>query len=254
MSITTTPAGTPSIPETAIQLFSEAEVNKFGLAASALARLQKQVSAVTITTAEEAARVQEVLAESKRALKTCEETRLAQTKPLRDQQATINNTWGVLTAAVSNLIGGCEAKIKVWNGQERMRVMREEQAAREAAEKAAREAEAARAKAAELAAAEVDDAEARQAAYEAELEAEAQQARAEVAMQTVEQAPRGIKTESGTTSSLWRSTFKVSDEEKVPRPYLSVDEKKIRAAIAAGVTHIPGVEIWQEEVLRTVTR
>lgn len=44
--------------------------------------------------------------------------------------------------------------------------------------------------------------------------------------------------------------FEVVDENKVPRPFLSVDEKKLREAIKNGMTVIEGVKIWQEEEVR----
>lgn len=41
-------------------------------------------------------------------------------------------------------------------------------------------------------------------------------------------------------------TFAVKDESQVPREYLSVDEKKIRDAVRAGVREIPGVDVFQD--------
>jgi hypothetical protein len=47
------------------------------------------------------------------------------------------------------------------------------------------------------------------------------------------------------TRKVWK--FTVTDETKVPREYLVVDETKIRKFVAAGVREIPGVNIYQEE-------
>lgn len=44
--------------------------------------------------------------------------------------------------------------------------------------------------------------------------------------------------------------FEVTDESVVPAEYRSVDEKKIRAAIKAGVREIPGVTITEKKVVR----
>lgn len=44
-----------------------------------------------------------------------------------------------------------------------------------------------------------------------------------------------------------RWTHEVTDESQVPREYLVVDEKKVRAAIAAGTRSIPGIRIYQDE-------
>jgi hypothetical protein len=46
-----------------------------------------------------------------------------------------------------------------------------------------------------------------------------------------------------------RWAFEIMDETKVPHEYLTVDEKKIRKAIAAGTRNISGVRIFQQESL-----
>lgn len=46
------------------------------------------------------------------------------------------------------------------------------------------------------------------------------------------------------TSRVW--VFDVVDANAVPREYLVVDEKKIRAAVRAGAREIPGVKIYQD--------
>ena len=62
-------------------------------------------------------------------------------------------------------------------------------------------------------------------------------------------APKGIKTDFGTSSSKWVWRFKVTDSEQVPRQYLTVDEQAIRRAVAEGARSIAGVEIYEEEAL-----
>jgi type I site-specific restriction-modification system R (restriction) subunit len=46
---------------------------------------------------------------------------------------------------------------------------------------------------------------------------------------------------------VWR--YKIIDEALVPREFLSVDERKITASVAAGIRTIAGIEIYQEEQL-----
>lgn len=41
-------------------------------------------------------------------------------------------------------------------------------------------------------------------------------------------------------------TFEVVDESQVPREFLALDEKKVKAALAAGSRQIPGLKIFQE--------
>jgi hypothetical protein len=59
--------------------------------------------------------------------------------------------------------------------------------------------------------------------------------------------PSAVKTEKGSISyrEVWK--FKVTDESKVPRDYLSVDERKIRDAVKNGIRQIDGVEIYSEK-------
>jgi len=61
-----------------------------------------------------------------------------------------------------------------------------------------------------------------------------------------------IKTQRGdmsvtTMKKVWK--FKVIDETKVPREYLSLDEVEIRRAIREGKREIKGLEIYQEDQL-----
>lgn len=59
-----------------------------------------------------------------------------------------------------------------------------------------------------------------------------------------------FKAQLGSTSmrKVWK--FDVTDTAAVPKEYLVVDEKKIRAAVSAGTRDIPGVHIYQDDTLR----
>ena len=64
-----------------------------------------------------------------------------------------------------------------------------------------------------------------------------------------------VKTQRGDVSTItirkvW--TFKITDETKIPRDYLVVDERKIREAIRNGERRIDGVDIFQEEQAPTI--
>jgi hypothetical protein len=50
---------------------------------------------------------------------------------------------------------------------------------------------------------------------------------------------------------VWR--FEIQDAGLVPREYLTVDEKKIRAAVREGAREIPGVRIYQETQIAIAT-
>jgi predicted lipoprotein len=103
-----------------------------------------------------------------------------------------------------------------------------------------------------------------QARRRAEAEAKAQ-AQADALMQQArEQGMEGVaviapvtpapattvRTEAGSAYVRKEVDFEVEDLEKVPREYLMLDEKKVRAAVKAGVT-IPGIKTITKDVLVT---
>jgi len=236
-------------PTGATGLFSPAEANKYAMMAAGFHALERQLQAIAILTPEDAANVQRGLADVVRAHSTCEEARLAQTKPHRDNVAKINEAWRPVVEGLDKLKRMANSKILGWNEAERQRKYREEQAARKAAEEALREAETARA------AADADGGTAaEQTAQVAEIVAQAQLATVREVETENHYAPRGIRTEAGTTSSVWAWTFRVTNEADIPREFLVLDEAKVRAAIKAGRRDVPGLTIYEEERLRTVTR
>ncbi len=60
-------------------------------------------------------------------------------------------------------------------------------------------------------------------------------------------ASKTIEPEISGVSMVKRWVFEIKEPNKIPGEYYSVDEQKIRAAIAAGVRTIPGVSIYQDE-------
>ena len=60
---------------------------------------------------------------------------------------------------------------------------------------------------------------------------------------------RTVQAENGSTNMKLVWDFAVDDEAKVPAVYRSLDEKKVNAAIAAGVREIPGLRIFQRPQL-----
>lgn len=95
------------------------------------------------------------------------------------------------------------------------------------------------------------EAEARKAAEEAQkkLDAEAKKAGVEpvkVEAPVVPDPPKATYTAEGSAHQRKQWTFEVENAADVPREYLTVDEKKIREAVKAGVREIPGVRIWEE--------
>lgn len=63
--------------------------------------------------------------------------------------------------------------------------------------------------------------------------------------------PKAVRTEYGTTYEHREWKHRVVDPQAVPREFLMVDEKAIRAAVVAGKREIPGVEIYEEVSIRS---
>jgi len=72
-------------------------------------------------------------------------------------------------------------------------------------------------------------------------------ARAVMASSAVATAASNIKHAQVTTRKRW--TFKVVNLKKVPREYLELNEKVVRATISSGIREIDGLEIFQEDGL-----
>jgi len=61
--------------------------------------------------------------------------------------------------------------------------------------------------------------------------------------------PKTVAGEYGSMTARKEWRFDIVDEAQVPRQYLVVDEARIRAAIRAGIREIPGVRIYQVEIV-----
>jgi len=233
-----------TVPAAAIDLFSPNDVANFEMVAADLRTLEARLSGITITTREQSVDVHNGLAEVKALQGQVEHSRRGLVNPLNEQVKAINNVWRPLTEALEKLEQTAKRKIILWQQAERERVAREQEAARKRQEEAERKQAEALAKAEAAKNSRVRDAALASAKKASE---ELMAARTEEPMD----APTGIKTDSGTswTRPVW--TFKVIDPQLVPREFLVVDEKAIRAAIAKGVRDLPGVTIWQEETLAT---
>lgn len=59
--------------------------------------------------------------------------------------------------------------------------------------------------------------------------------------------PSAVKTAAGTAFMQSRWTFELDNLADVPAEYLMLDEKKVRAAIKAGIRHIPGLKIFEQK-------
>lgn len=64
-----------------------------------------------------------------------------------------------------------------------------------------------------------------------------------------DRVPDIIETQSGELRTRKTWTFKIVDITKVPKEYLTVDDKKVKTKIKEGERKIKGLEIYQEETL-----
>jgi hypothetical protein len=233
------------VPANAIVLFSKSEVETYELVAQDLEKSRRSLEAIgAITSTEVEANVNDGLVECKRLIVTAEELRKKQVGPLNDQVKTINNAWRPLTEALSALATKAGNKIVVWKQGERERIAREQAEVRRRQEEAARKQQEALERADKA-----RNSKTREAALEAAATAGQQLSEARLAEPMA--APTGIRTSEGSSFMRKHMAFKVVDPTKVPREFLCVDEKAIRAAVAKGVVDIAGVSIYEEESLAT---
>lgn len=59
-------------------------------------------------------------------------------------------------------------------------------------------------------------------------------------------APKAVETAFGSVSMRGTWTYEITDEKKIPKEYLTVDEKKIAKVVKAGIREIPGVRIFEK--------
>lgn len=64
------------------------------------------------------------------------------------------------------------------------------------------------------------------------------------------EAPKVVRTESGSSSSVKVWAFEIVDAQQIPREFLVPDERKIRQAVKDGCREIAGVRIYQDTQIR----
>ncbi|HEX6038876.1 hypothetical protein [Longimicrobium sp.] len=226
--------------ETAVDLLDPTTYRMVEALAADVREIARRATGQPLKSAEEAHQLTELLARAASAGKDLDRYRRQAVDPLNAQVKTINATFKPLTTAIENIQERGKRSLEAWLQQERARVERERREAERLAEEAA-----AREGQALLEADAAQTPEQRQDALARAEAASADQAAAVVAAPLP--APRVLKGEYGTAGLRKRWTFEVVKPEDVPRQYLTVDEKAIRAAVAGGVRQIPGVSITETE-------
>lgn len=233
--------------------------------------------AITIEDSEDAEGATEVLAEIQRRKKRLETERKSLVEPVNEAKSRIQNLFNKLKAPLDEARDILEPKLIAFQDAEDRRI-REANAQAEREAQAKRAAEQKRIDDERAAAAQVarDAAEAARKASEAlsetdasntgEAEAEALAA-ADAARKAAEdlaakrderptfelaereEAVTTVQTASGSATRRKVWTGEVVDESQVPRQYMTVDQKKINAAVKAGEREIPGVKIYEKASL-----
>lgn len=217
----------------------------FAVYTAEVSSIMDAATSAPLETAEQYARLSELLARGKAAAKGLDGVRKAAVGPLNDQVKEINGIFRPLSDALGAFEARAKRLILAWRQLEAAERRRQQEEARRKQEEAAvREAEAmAKAQAAKTAKARERALIAAQAASKAQMAA--------AVSEPVGPAPRGIRTDSGSSSTTTYWTFKVMKPELVPREWLLIDKKAIGAAVRRkdGVREIPGVAIYEEESL-----
>jgi hypothetical protein len=186
-----------------------------------------------VTSAAEFSGAGEHLRTIKAQLKTIEEKRLEITRPMDEAKKAVMGFFKPFTDRLSSAEARVKKAMTDWKRDEDARI-REEQ--RKAAEKAKKEEDKLRAQAEA----------AREKGKNSRAEILEERADMIIPDPIVTSAP---KVEGISTRTIWK--FRIIDPEKIPRTYMTIDEKKIGGVVRAlkDGTDIPGIEVYSESCI-----
>jgi len=151
-------------------------------------------------------------------VKMIEEKRKTFTAPLNQSLREINSTFKELTKPLQTAKNILTQKVMAWRREEQEKIRIEQ-------ERIAREEERRR-----------------------KIQEAHKEQGHEISKPVVMTRPEPLKQRDTTqTRKVWK--FKIIDVIKIPREYLMIDESNIRDAIRKGIREIPGVKIYQEEIM-----
>lgn len=193
-----------------------------------IASLQDRVKTIIVTDDASVKGASEFLGQIKLRLKRLKELRMELTKPFKDAVKNADNWFKTQEVPLEQM----EFSLKQAIGKYMEAVQKKAEEEARKAEKARREAEE----------------EARKKAAEAEKKGEPvpEPDAPSVPAEPVERPKTNVQTEAGNvvTSKVW--TWEITDEEKVPRKYLKVNDAEITKAVRDGSRRIPGIKIFQK--------
>lgn len=188
-----------------------------------IAELTREGIAIVIKDNESFAYAGEFARKIKQAQKQVDDTRKGMTRPLDESKKKIMDLFRPIEDRIAELERSVKGSMLAYQA-EVDRKIREE---REAKEKKDRE--------------EMEQ-KLKDAAFFGESTVDIDEPKAEEAFINVAPVATGVS-----TKMVW--TFEIVDESKLPREMLSVDERKIKAAVDFGVRDIPGLKIYQKPVM-----
>lgn len=196
------------------------------------AEIQEKANKLEVTDEASEMVAAESLAILNRALKTSEEVRIAQVKPLNDKVNAINARFKEFAQKCNTLKEAVSQKVLAYRQDQEKKRLEAERVRREAEEKAAAEAEK------------------RRKELEAELQMPVAPSMIPAAPVTEPVAPAKkppkVKATSGSITEKKTWEFEVTDAAVVPHEFFTLDERKIRKAVDAGAREIAGVRIWEK--------
>lgn len=187
-------------------------------AASLTLDLTTQSDAILVATDADVAKATDVLQRIAEATKKLESQRTFLVKPLNDHVKTINAQFKEWTTPLEKLGTALRGKILEYRQKQAALAADEQRRLEEATRK-------------------------RQEA----LDKKAEKKGIEAPTLVVPQVAPPPKVTGLSTRKVWK--FQVTDEPKVPREFLTVDEAKIRQAVTVGTREIAGVRIYEEETV-----
>lgn len=207
-------------------LKADADVNQLTGEASSLEVRANELIILTDADAAEATNILGFIATAKKKL---EEKRTFFVKPINDQVKNINNLFKQYNLPLDNADSTLRRKVLAYRQEQTRKKREEDERLRQLAEKEQRR-------------------------LEKKAEKKGLPAPPPIIIQASESAPKTIQASMGSATTRTTWDFQIVDESLIPREYMVVDEKKIRAVVKAGIRNIPGVNIYQAETLSVRAR
>jgi hypothetical protein len=209
---------------------------------SDITQLDAEIRSLTIITDTENARASELLGNVKKLLKTVQERRDNIVKPIKSSIALIDNEFKKISEPLEELEALLKSRMLQYARAQETKRMEEERKIREARETEEKhireEAEKNRSLINKITGKPVD---------ENKIQ-EQLQSMPEIKPETKE-APKTVRSSAGTSTIKKFWTFKIINEQEIPREYLIVNESKIRQAIRDGSRSIAGIEIYEDSTI-----